>query len=319
MKEPSIKRQKIAVIGVGAMGSIYAAFMAEAGHVVWAVDTWVEHVRSINDSGLHVEGASGNRMVRGIQAVSNLEAADICDLYVIATKGSDVGTAARDVARFARSDALVLTIQNGLGAGERIAKHISMENVLLGVADGFGASIKAPGLVHHNAMKLIRLGEMGGGITKRLITLTALWQDAGFNAEAFENIQKLIWEKFLCNVTLSAPCTVFDCTLGELMASPEWREVAIGCMHEAHACGMAEGIVFSFSDPVQYVTDFAAMMPSASPSMRLDHIAKRISEIDSINGIVPEVAARHGLTAPYNQTLSAIVRAREALFAKKIK
>ncbi len=319
MKEPSIKRQKIAVIGVGAMGSIYAAFMAEAGHMVWAVDTWVEHVRFINDSGLQVEGASGNRMVRGIRAVSNLEAADTCDLYVIATKGSDVGAAARDVAKFARSDALVLTIQNGLGAGERIAKHLSMENVLLGVADGFGASVKGPGHVHHNAMKLIRLGEMAGGITKRLITLATLWQDAGFNAETFENIHQLIWEKFLCNVTLSAPCTVFDCTLGELMASPEWREVAIGCMQEAYACGLAEGIEFSFADPVQYVTDFAAMMPSASPSMRLDHIEQRISEIDSINGIVPEVAARHGFSAPYNKTLSAIVRAQEALFAKKTK
>ena len=301
------------------MGSIYAALLAEAGHMVWVVDTWVDHVRTINERGLQVEGASGDRIVEGIKAIVNIQAADPCDLYIIATKSLDVGTAARAVAKVISSSALVLTIQNGLGAGERVAKHISMRNVLLGVADGFGASMKAPGIVHHNAMKLIRLGEMSGGITKRLTSLTSLWRDAGFNATAFEDIKQLIWEKFLCNVTLSAPCTVFDCTLGELMASPELREVAIGCMQEAYACGVAEGIVFSFEDPVQYVTNFAAMMPSASPSMRLDHIAQRVSEIDSLNGIVPKIAASHGLTAPYNQTLSAIIRTQEALFEKKFK
>ena len=212
--------------------------------------------------------------------------------------------------------ALVLSIQNGLGAGARIARHMPIGNVLLGVADGFGASMKGPGHVHHNAMKLIRLGEMAGGLTDRLAGLEALWLGAGFTARAFADIHQLIWEKFLCNVTLSAPCTVFDCTVGDLMAKPEWRGIALGCTAEAHACGLAEGIAFSFDDPLRYVTEFAALMPDASPSMRLDHLAGRASEIDAINGMVSVVAARHGLTAPYNTTLAAMVRAREAAFLK---
>ena len=73
------------------------------------------------------------------------------------------------VASSMRPDSLVLTIQNGLGAGERIAAHMPTANVLLGVADGFGASLKGPGEAHHNAMKLIRLGEMDGGMTDRLM------------------------------------------------------------------------------------------------------------------------------------------------------
>ena len=311
-----MKPQKVAIVGTGAMGSVYAALMAEAGNEVWAVDTWTEHVDAINAIGLRVEGASGDRVVRGIRAVTELAEAEPCDLYVIATKGSGVGAAAKDVAAVMSDDTLVLTIQNGLGAGERIAEHMPAKNVLLGVAEGFGASIKGPGHVHHNAMKLIRLGEMAGGMTERLSGLATLWQEAGFNARAFEDVNQLIWEKFLCNVTLSAPCTVFDCTVGELMAQPEWREIALGCTREAHACGLAEGIRFSFDDPAQYVIDFAAMMPMASPSMRLDHMACSASEIDAINGMVPVVAARHGLNAPFNQTLSAIVRAQEAAFAK---
>ncbi len=311
-----MKPQRVAIIGVGAMGSIYAGLIAEAGNEVWAIDTWTDHVDAINAHGLRVEGASGDRFVKGIRAVTSLVDADPCDIYVIATKAADVCAAARGVSAVMPEHALVLTMQNGLGAGERIAQHMPADNVLLGVAEGFGASMQAPGHVHHNAMKLIRLGEMVGGISDRLRQLEALWQGAGFNACAFEDIHLLIWEKFLCNVTLSAPCTVFDCTVGELMAHPEWREVALGCMREAHACGLAEGIQFSFDDPKQYVTDFAAMMPTASPSMRLDHMASRASEIAAINGIVPVVAARHGLNAPFNQTLSAVVRASESAFAK---
>ena len=218
------------------------------------------------------------------------------------------------VASSMRPDSLVLTIQNGLGAGERIAAHMPTANVLLGVADGFGASLKGPGAAHHNAMKLIRLGEMDGGMTDRLIALESLWQAAGFNARAFPDITQLIWEKFVCNVTLSAPCTAFNVNIGGLMANDEAWQLALACAREAYQCGLAEGVNFSFEDIDRYVTDFATLMPDASPSMRLDHLAGRRSEIDAINGMVPVVGARHGIATPVNETLSALVRAIEARF-----
>ena len=104
----------------------------------------------------------------------------------------------------------------------------------------------------------------------------------------------MIWEKFLCNVTLSAPCAAFDVTVGELMANPEAWEVALGCTSEAYRLGVAKGVPFSFDDPLRYVTDFAATIPNASPSMRLDHLARRPSEIDVINGQVVELSRELG-------------------------
>ncbi len=306
---------RIAIIGTGAMGSVYAAHMAEAGHAVHAVDPWAAHVAAINARGLRIEGPGGDRIVRGIRAATVVAELPPCDLYVIATKASGVAEAARGVARVMPPGALVLTIQNGLGAGERIAAHLSAGQVLLGVADGFGASMRGPGHVHHNAMKLIRLGEMPGGITDRLRALEALWAGAGFTARAFDDITLLIWEKFLCNVALSAPCTLFDCTVGTLHQTPDWWDVALSCTREAFAVGRAEGIRFAFDDPVAHVGDFAALMPEASPSMRLDHLARRPSEIDAINGMVPLVGARHGIAAPVNAALSALVRRAEARFA----
>jgi 2-dehydropantoate 2-reductase len=308
--------RKIAIVGTGAMGSIYAVMMAEAGHDVWAIDSWADHVDAINADGLRLEGISGDRRLTSISAATDPAAAGMCDLYVIATKAGGVGEAARAVAGVMGTHSLVLTIQNGLGAAERIAAHMPVDNVLLGVADGFGASIRGPGHAHHNAMRMIRLGEIRGGMTDRLHDLETLWQEAGFTARAFDDITQLIWEKFVCNVTLSAPCTTFDCNVGALMGNAESRAVALACAREAYQCGLAEGVNFSFQDVETYVTEFASLMPDASPSLRLDHLAGRASEIDAINGMVPVIGARHGIETPVNETLSAIVRAREAAFRK---
>ena len=305
---------KIAILGVGAMGSVYAGLMAEAGHEVWAVDVWQEHVDVINIDGLRVEGASGNRVVQGIRATSNAADVGACDLYVLATKASAVGPAAKSIAPLMGSESIVITIQNGLGAGERIAEFMDTGRVLLGVADGFGASVKGPGHVHHTAMNLIRVGELNGGMTERLQRITAVWQEAGFNAKAFDDIDQLIWGKFICNATFSGPCTVFDCTLGELMADPDRWAIAQGCALEVHALGQAKNIAFTFDNPLEYVTAFGNRMPDARPSMLLDHHAGRSSEIDAINGMAVELGRRLGIATPYNEVLTAVIRQREAAF-----
>jgi len=304
---------KIAIVGTGAMGSVYAGLFAEAGHEVWAVDPWTAHIRAIGDGGLKITGASGDRTITSIRATTDIADAGACELYVVATKASGTDNAARAIATV-RGDGLVLTIQNGLGAPERIAAHIPAENVLLGIAGGFGASVVAPGHVHHHEMKSILIGEIEGGPVSRAERLAELWRSAGFEAHACKDIQGPLWEKFLCNVTFSAPCTVFDCTLGELMAGPGNWALALTAMKEAHAIASAMNIPLSFEDPVAHVTAFGAAMPDARPSMLLDHMAGRRSELDAINGRVPPMGRNLGIATPYNDALVAIVQRRELLF-----
>ena len=306
---------RIAIVGAGAMGSVYAGLFAEAGYQISVVDLWQEHITAIGKTGLHLEGASGDRVIGGITAVHQIADLGSMDLYVIATKANGVGEAAAEIAKVMQPDSLVLTIQNGLGAGDRIAQYMPTDNVLLGVAEGFGASIKGPGHIHHNAMRQIRIGEMGGGMTDRLVWIESLWQAAGFKATAFADIHQLVWEKFICNVMCSAPSVAFDCTIGELFSDEDRRIVALGCMLEAYEIGLTKNIAFSFDDAVAYGVKFAADMPHASPSMRLDHLAGKRSEIDAINGMVPVLGREMGIKTPYNDTLVALVRAREASFA----
>ena len=305
---------KIVVVGTGAMGSVYAGLLALGGHEVWAVDTWEEHLAAIAGSGLRVTGASGDRTADTVSVGRTPQEAGAADLWLIATKAADVDAAAAAVAPLLRPDDLVVAFQNGLGAGERVARHVPDDQVLIGIAEGFGSSVPEPGHVHHEGMRLIRLGELHGGLTDRLLAVEAVWREAGFNVKAFADLTLMIWEKFLCNVTPSAPTAVFDVTVGELMADEEAWAVALGCASEAFRAGVALGVAFPFDDPVRYVTEFASTIPDASPSMRLDHLAGRRSEVDVINGAVVDLSRELGLEAPYNQTLCAVLRRREAAF-----
>ena len=305
---------KIGIIGCGAMGSVYAALLADAGNEVWAIDTWAEHVDAINRAGLRLEGASGDRTVR-LNATTSAADAGECDLVIVATKADGVASAARSAAEIAGDDSVILTIQNGLGTADRIAEAIDTDKVMIGVVGGFGASMKAPGHAHHNGMQLVRIGEMQGGMSERLERVVDAWNGAGFTAKGYPDIHQMIWEKFICNVTYSGPCALMNLTIGQVQADPSAWSTALGCAREADAVARASGIALGFGEVDAYVRDFGARMPDARPSMLLDHLAGRRSEINAINGAVPVEAAKVGMDAPVNRTVSDLVRGKEAGFA----
>ena len=305
---------KIAIIGCGAMGSVYAALLADSGNDVWAIDTWEEHISAIRSNGLRVEGASGDRTV-SMNATTNASDAGECELIIVATKASGVPAAAVAAKSIAGPKSIILTIQNGLGAAERIAESIDTNQVMIGVVGGFGASMKAPGHAHHNGMQLVRIGEMNGGVSDRLEKVVRAWDNAGFTAKGYPDIHQMIWEKFICNVTYSGPCALMNATIGQVQANSESWSVALSCAREADAVARAKKINLGFNDVETYVRDFGANMPDARPSMLLDHMAQRPSEIDGINGAVPTEAAKIGMTAPINALVSSLIRGREANFS----
>ncbi len=304
---------KIGIVGTGAMGCVYAALLADAGNEVWAIDRWAEHVDAMAESGLRLEGASGKRVVR-LNATTEADEAGICDLVIIATKAPQVVAAAESARAMVGRSTNVLTIQNGLGSAEKVARIIGPDKVAVGVVGGFGASIKAPGHAHHNGMELVRLGERGAPVSPRIEAIAAIWREAGFTVKCFDDIDQLVWEKLICNVCYSGPCTLLSCTIAEILADPDGWAVASGCAIEAYRVARAKGVALDIVDPCAYVRRFGERIPGARPSMLLDHLAGRPSEIDVINGAIPREAAALGIEAPLNTVVSALVRARETRF-----
>lgn len=135
---------KVAVVGTGAMGSVYAALMGDSGNEVWAIDAWDEHINTIKSQGLRLEGASGERTVK-LNASTNAADAGECDLVIIATKAAHVEAAAKSAMPLVNKDTTVLTIQNGLGSADRVRNIMGDINLSIGVVGGFGASVKGPG------------------------------------------------------------------------------------------------------------------------------------------------------------------------------
>ncbi len=301
---------KIAILGCGAMGSVYAALLADAGHDVWAIDSWQDHIDAMRRNGLRLEGASGSRTVK-LNATSNTEEVGQCDLVIIATKAMHVEAASRSALCLVGEHTSVLSIQNGLGGPDTAADILGKDKVLVGVVGGFGASIKEPGFAHHNGWELVRLGEFSGPVTQRLENIADTWKSGGFRVECFDDIDQLIWEKLICNVCFSGTCTVTGLTIGEVMEDTNAWICASNCALEAYNVAIAKKINVRIDDPIEYVRNFGSKIPKAKPSMLLDHIAGRMSEIDAINGAIPVAGSDVDVSTPFNTAISALVRNKE--------
>jgi 2-dehydropantoate 2-reductase len=127
-----------------------------------------------------------------------------------------------------------------------------------------------------------------------------------------DDVDRLVWEKLICNVCFSGTCAVLERTIGGVIADPSAWHVASSCAVEAYEVARARGIAVDIHDPVAYVRAFGERIAGARPSMLLDVMAGRPCEIDVINGAIPPAAREVGLTAPVNEVVTALVRAKSA-------
>lgn len=306
---------KVAIVGCGAMGSVYAALMVSAGHEVHAVTAWPDHAAAMAESGLRVEGKSGDRTVRLASAGTGTEGIGPCDLVIIATKAFDVAAAAESCLPLLGPDTVVQTIQNGLGSPEVAASILGSDRIAVGVVGGFGASLRAPGHIHHNGMEMIRFGALAGLPRDRLEASARVWEEAGFTVKLFDDISRMVWEKLIMNVTFSGPSVVTGLTIGGIMADANAWAVAEGCAREAVAVAAAAGVHLEVGDPITHIRTLGGKIPHAKPSMLLDHEARIRGEVDAINGSIPRLGRQYGVPTPVNDTVVAIVKAREAAMA----
>jgi 2-dehydropantoate 2-reductase len=294
------------------MGSIYAALLAAAGHEVVCISRNQNHVDAINRRGLRVSGASGDRTVQ-VKAVTQIPNEKF-EVLVVSLKAADIPfvSAAKQMLY---EQSIIVTLQNGLGSAEMVAELLGKDQLIVGIAQGFGASLAAPGHSHHNGMKAIRLGAFEVNQDTNVAAAARLFTAAGFDTELSHDITAVQWEKLICNVAYSGPCALTGMTVGEMMDDPIMGEVSRAAAVEAFDTAKLRGIKLSFTDPIAYVRDFAASMPAAKPSVLLDIEAGRRSEITVINGAVPREAAKVGATAPVNATITALVQAMEVKFS----
>jgi len=301
---------KVAIVGGGAMGSVFATMFASAGHDVTVVSRAGAHLEAIEARGLRLEGASGDRTV-SLRALST-PPAEIFDLVILAVKATQVSAAVSGIGPMMGERTIVLAMQNGIGSADIVSAAVGSKRLAVGIAAAFGASVVSPGHAHHSGMGAIKLGAFDDLPASKVESVAALWRSAGFSAEAADDIVAMQWEKLICNVSFSAPCAITGLSVGEAFADPALGPTCLQAGTEAWQVARARNIAISVTDPHAYISAFAHRVAAAKPSLLQDLEAGRPSEIDFINGAVPREAERGGCAAPVNQTLTALVKAIEA-------
>ena len=122
----------------------------------------------------------------------------------------------------------------------------------------------------------------------------------------------MVWEKLICNVCFSGICTVSDSRIGQVLKDKNLWEIAKNCATEAYEISVAKGIQLSFKELVPYVIAFGEKMPDARPSMLLDHIAGRKSEVQAINGAIVSEGLEIKVPTPVNSVVTSLILAKES-------
>lgn len=283
---------KVIIVGMGAMGSVYAGLMQDAGHEVHGVCKWPDHVAAIRRDGLRVQGLSGDRRVRLASVSEDTDGLEVADLIIVATKALDVQAAAESVKDLVGERTVIQGIQNGLGSPERIAQVLGGARLAVGIVGGFGASCPEPGTVHHNGMEMIRFGSYADLPVEDLERGAEVWRSSGFTVRTFTDVDQMVWEKFIMNVTFSGTTCLTGLIIGEVLQSTSAWSVARGCAEEAIAVAQAKGITLDVGDPLEHIRALGSKIPHARTSMLLDAMAQRPGEIDAINGAVVDDLAQ---------------------------
>jgi 2-dehydropantoate 2-reductase len=300
---------KTAVVGAGAMGSLFGALLAEAGVDVRLIDIWKEHVAAVNQNGLTVESEGHVRQVR-IKAAVAPESTGSVDLIILFVKSAQTEAAARTAAGLAGPDSLVLTLQNGLGNADTISEIIDPQRVVAGTT-AHGATILGPGKVRHAGRGATVIGMWAGGDNAPARQIADRFTTAGIETEISDDILQVVWQKLLVNVGINAITALTGIKNGRILDLEASRNLSVAAVEEAAAVARALGVDVR-PDAAAHVLKIAEATGSNRSSMGQDIDARRQTEIDVINGVVVREARKAGLKAPVNQTLTALVETLQA-------
>lgn len=302
---------KIAIIGAGAMGSLFGGRLALAGEEVWLLDVWEEHVRTITEKGLVIAAKDGEATARPRATTAPAEVGP-ADLVIVFVKATATEGAARTAATLLGPNTAVLTLQNGYGNAEAIAAVVGKERVIAGTT-AQGATLLGPGRIMHAGGGETHIGEMGGGVTPRLERIAAILSSAGIATVCDADVVSLIWGKLVVNVGINALTGITGLRNGELADYGETREVLAMAVNEAVTVADAAGVKLPYPDPVDKVLAVAVATHQNRSSMLQDLSGGRLTEIDAINGAVVREGARLGVATPVNAVLTLLIKALEKL------
>jgi 2-dehydropantoate 2-reductase len=288
---------RIAIVGSGGVGGYYGGLLDQQGHEVIFIARGA-HLSAIKQNGLRVKSIYGDFEVRSPQATNDAGQVGPVDLALVCTKTYDTDEAARAILPMVGRQTTVLSLQNGVDASDRIGQMAGMEHMMAG-ATWVSSAVVEPGVIKHvSKFRRVVLGELSGRITPRAQSIADAFNDAGVTAEVSDNIQGVLWEKFVFISAASGIGSLTRLPIGAYRAVPATRQRIIGLMREVEAVGRAAGARLA-PDSVDKALEFMDNAgPNMQASMQLDVQAGRRTELESMIGIIGREGRRLGVPTP---------------------
>jgi 2-dehydropantoate 2-reductase len=306
---------KIAIMGTGGVGGYYGALLARAGQDVTFIARG-EHLRAIRQNGLKVKSVLGDFTIFPAQATDHPADIGFVDLVIFATKAYQTEEAVRLIRPIVGKDTVIAPLQNGIDAAERIGAIVGMRH-MLGATTWIYSAVEAPGIIaHFSKFSRILVGELDGSDTPRVQAVYEILKTSGASVELSHEIRKRIWTKFAFISAISAVGCLTRLAIGEYRDVPEARLFLAEAIAEVAAVAGAGGVELDAEvvDSTMAFIDSGA--PEMKPSMQRDVEAGRVSELESMIGVIPRLGSLRHVPTPRMDFAYAMLKPAELLAQK---
>lgn len=316
-----------AVVGAGAMGSVFGGHLALAGHEVTLVDVREDHIGAIRERGLEMRRPTAEDVVVPIDATTDPQA-DLAegsiDAAIFLCKGWATVDAARSVAHALGPDGWAITVQNGLGNARRLAEVFDERQVVPGtttvgaMSEGPGVVTTSPGTAQGQSLTQVGPPAAVGAIPEGIRAAAAELTGAGLPTEVLASADTVIWTKLAMASSMGCLTAILRRTVQDVVDDPTAWGLWTDMFDEVIAVAVAKGIDLDVEVIRQHCHDTFAGVGHHATSMAADVVAGRRTEIDALAHELVEEARAVGVDVPVIQTVGRLVSALEGSYARAL-
>lgn len=289
---------KVAVIGPGAMGCMFAARFVRSGAKTYLVDYKQDRIERLEKSGITID-ADGKSTVERPVITAHMPTG--LDVILVCTKSFNTGAL-----RFP-PETPVLTLQNGLGNVEILCSAVGSARVMAGNTSE-AVTLLGEGHVRHVAAGLTRFGAWTSCPCQSAYTLL---RDAGFRVELTDSPGQLVWEKAVISSAINPLTAILGVANKRLLDLTDARQLMRDLVVEATKVASTEGYRFDHS-LVEVAEQICAQTGENLSSMLQDIRAGKQTEIDSLSGEILRRAQLASLPTPRTRVVYQLVRGLES-------
>lgn len=302
----------ITIIGSGAMGCLYGAYLSTHNHVIM-LDVFQPQVDAINQNGITVIEEDGSSPhFANVTAMKSGTCTEAADLVIVFVKSAFTESALEENKHLFGENTIVMTLQNGAGNDRKIAKYVRPENIIIGTSKHNSLNMGG-GTVRHSGNGATTIGS-NFEIPETLEKIAAVLKDANFKVEISDDIQRIIWSKLFVNLSVNTFTAITQAPVGSVIENKYAWDFAEKMICEAVDVAEADGTHFSYREVLDMVYHTIENTAKGYTSMYQDVKHCRPTEIDAINGAIVEQARLYNVAAPYNTLIVDLIHAIEGAY-----